>query len=85
MSDLEDYNELAKKLDGVTEEINQRQGALDHVQSELKEEFNVGTLKTAKALLKKMTKDRDKSEEEYNQKMSEFKERWKDVLEKTSG
>lgn len=85
MSDLEEYNELRKKLDAVTTEINQRQGALIHVQSELKEEFKVGTLKEAKALHKKMTAATKKEEEEHNQKMADFKERWEDVIANTNG
>jgi len=80
MTNATEYERLKKKLENLTSEIDQREGALQHVRAELEKEFGAKSLKSGLALLKRMETKHAKQQDKHDQLVTTFNERWADVI-----
>ena len=76
---LQQFNELKEKMEGLKAEANRAEGALSQLRSQLKKEFDVGTFKEAEALLNKLEREEKTAEKEYESALKDFEEKWKGV------
>lgn len=76
---LEEYQKAKKNIDNLQRELNKKEGLLESVMQQLKEN-NCNSLEEAKKVLNRVNKKRKIVEDKFNEKLKEFEEKWKDKL-----
>lgn len=79
--DLQQFNELKGSIEGLKAEADRAEGALSQLRSQLKKEFDVGTIKEAKILLSRLEQEERHAEKEYESVLKDFEEKWKRLLQ----
>lgn len=79
--ELRDYILLKEKVEEAQSKADKAEGALNEVLKTIKKEFGCKSLKEAKVKLKKLKKEEAKAEEEFDKAMTEFEEKWGELLE----
>lgn len=78
---LETYQKLKKQIDVLQRDSNRVEGQLDSVLDRLNKELKCNSIEEAEKLLKKVKKQEQEAEKEFNAKREEFENNWKDKLE----
>lgn len=68
-------------MDAKRREADRAAGALNQLLGRLKDEFGVGTVEEAEALLRKLTMVQAKAEASFDSALGKFKEKWKEKLD----
>lgn len=77
--DLKKYEQLKKAAVAAQREADRSAGVIEQLEKRLRSEYEVETLQQAKALLKKLQAEQRKAEEEYEQRYSEFAEKYPEL------
>ena len=77
---LPDYNRLKEQADRMQREYDRSQGALDQLNSRLKDEFGVDAT-AGRKLLAKLEKQVAEAEKEYGKVSEAFEAKWKERLQ----
>lgn len=72
----EEFKQLRADVEKARSEATRAQGSLDEMKSRLKKEFNVGSLKEAKAMLKDLQTKRDNLEKELDKLVEDYQREW---------
>ncbi len=78
---VEKYNRLKTTVDRLQREHDRAEGALAQQMERLESDFGCKTLKAAEAKAKKLEAEAAGAEREYGEALSEFEEKWSNVLE----
>jgi len=79
--DIDRYNELKDEVDDAQAAASKAEGALESHMATLLEEFDCETLADSEKLLKRLQEKTETAETEYNEKLTEFEEKWKAFIE----
>ena len=82
--DLDRYQKLKKRVDKLQHEKSRADGALAQTMDRLKKEHGCKSLSEASAKLKKMTKEQEKAEREFDSAVGQFDEEWGGILDEVS-
>lgn len=77
---LDNYQRLKRRVEELTAEAAEAKGAVKEVERRLKEEYGCDDLPSAKALLAKLQKKRDRLADEYHEAKRVFEEKWNERL-----
>ena len=80
MIDLSRYKSLKAEVDKLQRETDRAEGALAQLMKRLQSEYNCKTLEQAEKQLKKLQKESQAAEDEYNEALSDFEEQWSEML-----
>ena len=80
MANLDDLQNLRKKVARLKEKVERSKGARDETLRRLHEEFGVDTLVDAKVLLKKIIKKENLGKARFSQALEEFNAKWAERL-----
>jgi hypothetical protein len=81
---LEKYTKLKKRLDAIERQRQQHVGALDQLLKRLKQEFGCVSLKEAKIKLRKLTREHQQKEAEFEKLFNKFYNEHRELLEEES-
>lgn len=74
--DVAEYQQLKSKVDKVRADADRAAGALERSLSQLKKDFDCGSLEAAEKLLKKLEREERVADQEYADAMAEFQTEW---------
>jgi hypothetical protein len=79
MSDIseKDFNELKRLVEDAKEDASRAKGAREQLMKRLDEEFDCKDLDDARDLLKRIAKQRDDAKKSFDDKMADYKKKWK--------
>ena len=80
MASLEDVTKLKKKVDILRSRVEQAKGEANSIRRTLKDEWECSNLTEAKALLEKLKKKEETLQTQFDTKMKQFQDQWKDEL-----
>lgn len=75
--DIDEYRKIKRDLDVARQEADKAKGAYESEMKRLAEGFDCKTIKQAEKLLKGMESEGETLAKEYNEKLAEFREKWK--------
>ena len=81
MTAIKKYLNLKKNVEEAERKANQAEGALGQVMKQLKNEFDCTTLQAAEKKDKKLQNQVSVAEEEFENAVEEFEEKWSDQLQ----
>ena len=79
MSDLskEEFEKLKREVDQAHAESERAKGARDQLMRRLHDEFECDSLEEARTLLKKIQRQKDEAMKTFDEKMSDYRRKWK--------
>ena len=80
MIDIDSVMELKKKVEKLKQEKERAKGRVEQLLKTLEEKFGCSNLTDARALLKRKKRALSKLENEFNERESAFREKWRDKL-----
>lgn len=78
---LEEYQQLESKLKRLQSDADRAMGAREQILASIKKEFKVDSLEEAKILVKKLEKETEAAEREYEKSLKKFEDEWAEKLE----
>lgn len=78
--DVDEYQELRARADELQSTISRAEGALEQQMQQLADEFDCDSLAAAKKLLRRLEREEQKSESEYEEARAAFVEEFGDEL-----
>lgn len=79
--DLQEYQELKKKLDQLQRAHDKLEGMQESLKQQLQQEFNCSTLKEGEKLLQKSQQELSSLQVIYDRSHREWETQWRDKLE----
>jgi peptidoglycan hydrolase CwlO-like protein len=76
MSNLDDYNDLLKKVTAAKERAIRAAGAKDQLLQQLKKDFNCKTLEEGEEELRRLSKELATVQQKFETKFNEFESKW---------
>ena len=77
---LDEYKRLKGKVDGLRDKAIRAAGAHEEAMKRLRE-LGFDSIEAARARIERLKKDKEAAEDEYQEKLKQFKERWGDRLQ----
>ena len=77
---LKQYQKLKETAERCQREADQAQGAYDQKMQQLQEEFDCATLIAARKLHKQLQRELKEAEQQYQQSLDAFIQKWGDKL-----
>ena len=81
MANLDTITKLKDKVDRLKAKAERAKGAAEVIRKTLKDEWECGSLKEAKALLASKRKHADKLQADFDTRFEAFQEEWADELD----
>jgi len=78
--ELKDLVQLKKKVEILKSDRDKAKGALDSALKQLKKEFDCDSLEDAEVLFKKLLRESEEAEKEFQRTYEKFMEKWGDKL-----
>jgi predicted nucleic acid-binding Zn-ribbon protein len=78
--DIEEYNELKRKVELAKERADKASGALEQAMTRLKTEFKCNNIEEAEKKLKQLQNEVKKSKENFERFLNGFKKRWEKII-----
>lgn len=79
--DIKKYERLKQIAENAQREADRSAGVLEMLKTKIKDEYGVASMSEAKALLKKLKKQQEEAENEYEQRYAEFVEKYPELEE----
>lgn len=79
--DIKKYERLKQIAENAQREADRSAGVLEMLKTKIKDEYGVASMSEAKALLKKLKKQQEEAENEYEQRYVEFVEKYPELEE----
>lgn len=78
--DVRRFTKLKSDAETLQREVGRAEGALAQAMSRIKEEFGCSTVKEAEKKLVELEREREESEQKYDEAMADFEQKWSKVL-----
>ena len=78
---VEEYQTMKKQADKLGREAERAAGKVETLTAQLQEQFGCKTLKEAEKKLRELEKRKDELEQDFERRMTVFKEEWGERLE----
>ena len=77
--DLKEYQTIKARVEMARREKDRAEGAMESQMRTLKEKFGCSSVDEAETKLQKLKSEASEAEQKYNDKLKDFKEKWKSL------